>query len=358
MSDQRLAPNAPHPTNKNRILVTGGAGFIGSNFILHIMKKYPDYEIVNLDNLTYAGNLENLKSVENNPKYSFIHGDICDRVTVEKAMSGCDMVAHFAAESHVDRSITGPAIFVETNVVGTQVLLDVAREKGVKRFHHVSTDEVFGALPLENPEIKFDENTPYNPHSPYSAAKAGSDHLVRAYFDTFGLPVTISNCTNNYGPYHFPEKVIPLFITNAMQDKPLPIYGSGKAVRDYLYVTDHCKAIDLILHKGKIGETYCVGGDSEKNGIEVADTILKLLDKPQSLKTYVPDRKGHDMRYAMDHSKITNELGWKPTVTFDEGIQKTIDWYEENEDWWKRIVSGEYLDKNRNTANKQVSSKD
>lgn len=336
-----------------KILVTGGAGFIGSNFILHMIKKYPDYKIVNLDKLTYAGNLENLKSIENNPNYAFIHGDICDRDTVEKAMDGCDMVAHFAAESHVDRSITGPAIFVETNVIGTQVLLDVAKEKKIKRFHHVSTDEVFGTLPLDNLEKKFDENTPYQPHSPYSASKAGSDHIVRAYFDTYELPVTISNCTNNYGPYHFPEKAIPLFITNAMQDKPLPIYGSGKAIRDYLFVTDHCEAIDLIMHKGKVGETYCVGGDSEKNGIEVADTVLKLLEKPLSLKTYVEDRKGHDMRYAMDHSKITKELGWKPSVTFDEGIRITIEWYKMNEDWWKNIVSGEYLDLQRKVANSE-----
>jgi dTDP-glucose 4,6-dehydratase len=316
-----------------------------------MLKKYSDYQIVNLDKLTYAGNLDNLKSVEKNPNYSFMHGDICDRETVEKAMDGCEMVVHFAAESHVDRSITGPAIFVETNVIGTQVLLDVAKEKNIKRFHHVSTDEVFGALPLDDLEVKFDEKTPYNPHSPYSASKAGSDHIVRAYFDTYNLPITISNCTNNYGPFHFPEKVIPLFITNALQDKPLPIYGTGKAIRDYLFVTDHCEAIDLILHKGRIGETYCVGGDSEKNGLEVADTILKLLFKPESLKTYVEDRKGHDMRYAMDHSKITKELGWKPSITFDEGIQITIEWYKMNENWWKRIVSGEYLDSQRKIAN-------
>jgi dTDP-glucose 4,6-dehydratase len=334
-----------------KILVTGGAGFIGSNFILYMMEKYPDYKIVNLDKLTYAGNLENLKSVETNPNYNFIHGDICNRKTVEKAIGGCEMVAHFAAESHVDRSITGPALFVETNIVGTQVLLDVAKEKGIKRFHYVSTDEVFGALPLDKPELKFDENTPYAPHSPYSASKAGSDHLVRAYFDTFGLPITISNCTNNYGPYHFPEKVIPLFITNATQDKPLPIYGSGKAIRDYLYVTDHCRAIDLIMHKGGVGETYCVGGDSEKNGLEIADTILKLLHKPKRLKTYVEDRKGHDMRYAIDHSKITKELDWQPSVTFEDGIKMTIDWYKKNEQWWKNIISGEYLDNQRKSLN-------
>ena len=339
-----------------KILVTGGAGFIGSNFILCMMKKYPDYRIVNFDNLTYAGNLENLASVQDNPNYQFVEGDICNSEVVKKAMEGCDVVVHFAAESHVDRSITGPAIFVKTNVIGTQVLLDAAKELNIKRFHHVSTDEVFGALPLDQPELKFDESTPYSPRSPYSASKAGSDHLVRAYIETYGLPATISNCTNNYGPYHFPEKVIPLFITNAMRDLSLPIYGKGLAVRDYLYVTDHCEAIDLILHKGKIGETYCVGGDSEKNGLEVASTILKALGKPESMKTYVEDRKGHDMRYAMDHSKITRELGWQPTVTFEEGIQKTIDWFKDNESWWSRIISKEYLDTNRAAANQSVAS--
>jgi len=335
-----------------KIFVTGGAGFIGSNFILHMLRSYSDYKIVNFDKLTYAGNLENLKSIENNPNYSFIQGDICDRNDVEKAMKGCHWVVHFAAESHVDRSITGPGVFVQTNVIGTQVLLDVAREQKVKRFHHVSTDEVFGTLSLDDTSIKFNEETPYSPHSPYSASKAGSDHLVRAYFDTYGLPITISNCTNNYGPYHFPEKAIPLFITNAMQDKPVPIYGSGKAIRDYLFVTDHCKAIDLILHKGKIGETYCVGGDSEKNGLEVAGTILNILEKPSSLKTFVADRKGHDMRYAIDHCKLTEELGWKPTVTFEEGIKETVEWYQDNQEWWKRIISGEYLDVQRESLNK------
>ncbi|MFA6963168.1 MAG: dTDP-glucose 4,6-dehydratase [Patescibacteria group bacterium] len=334
-----------------KILVTGGAGFIGSNFILYMMSKYPDYEIVNLDNLTYAGNLETLASVENNPNYTFVHGDICDRETVVKAMAGCDIVVHFAAESHVDRSITGPAIFVKTNVVGTQVLLDVAKDNNIKRFHHVSTDEVFGALDLDKPEERFSESTPYCPHSPYSASKAGSDHLVRAYHDTYGLDVTISNCTNNYGPYQFPEKVIPLFITNALQDKALPIYGKGLAIRDYIYVTDHCAGIDLIVHNGKAGETYCLGGHAEKNGLEVADTILRTVGKPETLKTHVEDRKGHDMRYAIDDTKIRNELGYKPSVTFDEGIQKTIDWYKENKTWWERIISKEYLDTNREQLN-------
>jgi dTDP-glucose 4,6-dehydratase len=319
-----------------KILVTGGAGFIGSNFIIYMMEKYPDYEIVNLDKLTYAGNLENLKSVEKNPKYKFIKGDICDSEIVKRAMKGCDMVVHFAAESHVDRSITGPAVFAQTNVIGTEVLLEVALDLGIKRFHHVSTDEVFGTLPLGNKEEKFNERTPYSPRSPYSASKAGSDHLVRAFIETYNFPATISNCTNNYGPFQFTEKIIPLFIINAFNDKPLPIYGQGKAIRDYLYVTDHCEAIDLIFHKGKIGETYCIGGDSEKNGLEIADTILNLLDKPKTLKTFVEDRRGHDMRYAMDHSKITRELGWKPSVTFEEGIKKTIKWYKENESWWKK----------------------
>ena len=313
-----------------KILVTGGAGFIGSNFIIYMMEKYPDYKIVNLDKLTYAGNLDNLKSIEKNPNYTFIRGDICDKEIVKKAMTGCDMVVHFAAESHVDRSIDGPAVFVQTNVVGTEILLETALELGIKRFHHVSTDEVFGTLPLDNLEEKFNEKTPYSPRSPYSASKAGSDHLVRAFIETYNFPATISNCTNNYGPFQFPEKIIPLFIKNALEDKPLPIYGKGQAVRDYLYVIDHCRAIDLIIHKGKIGETYCIGGDSEKNGLEIAETILELLDKPKNLKTFVEDRKGHDMRYAMDHSKITNELGWKPSVSFKEGIKKTIEWYKTN----------------------------
>jgi dTDP-glucose 4,6-dehydratase len=254
--------------------------------------------------------------------------------------------------THVDRSITGPAAFIQTNIIGTHVLLEAAKEKQVKRFYHVSTDEVFGSLPLDKPEIKFSEDTPYDPRSPYSASKAAADNLVRAYYKTYGLPIVISNCTNNYGPYHFPEKVIPLFITNALQNKPLPIYGKGRAVRDYLYVTDHCRAIDITLHKGEIGETYCVGGDSEKNGVEVADTILDILNKPRSLKTFVSDRKGHDMRYAMDHTKITRELGWQPSVTFEEGIERTIRWYKDNRKWWERIISKDYLDSQRLKLNK------
>lgn len=313
-----------------KILVTGGAGFIGSNFIIYMMEKYGDYKITNLDLLTYAGNLDNLKKVETSPNYTFIKGDICDREIVMRAMEGCDMVVHFAAESHVDNSIKDPAVFVKTNVMGTEILLEVAKELGIKRFHHVSTDEVFGTLSLDNLEEKFNENTPYSPRSPYSASKAGSDHLVRAYIETYNFPATISNCSNNYGPFQFPEKIIPLFILNAINNKNLPIYGEGKAVRDYLYVVDHCSAIDLILHKGKIGETYCIGGDSEKNGLEISDTILGILNKPKELKTFVEDRKGHDMRYAIDHTKITRELGWNPKVTFEEGIKLTVDWYKDN----------------------------
>ncbi len=313
-----------------KILVTGGAGFIGSNFILYMMKKYPDYKIVNLDNLTYAGNLENLKSIAKNKNYKFIKGDICNKKIVKSAMKGCDLVVHFAAESHVDRSIAGPSIFIETNITGTHVLLETALKLKIKRFHHVSTDEVFGTLSLKNLSEKFNEETPYSPRSPYAASKASSDHLVRAYIETYNFPATISNCTNNYGPYQYPEKIVPLFIINALANKSLPIYGKGKAVRDYLYVEDHCKALDLILHKGKIGETYCIGGDSEKNGNQIADTVLKSLKKPKTFKKFVKDRKGHDMRYAMDHSKITRELGWHPSVTFEEGIEKTINWYIKN----------------------------
>ena len=319
-----------------KVLITGGAGFIGSNFIHYIAKKYPEYYIINLDKLTYAGNLENLKSLQKNKNYTFIKGDICDRKIVEQAMKGVDAVVHFAAETHVDRSIIGPAEFIKTNVIGTQVLLDATRELHISRFHHISTDEVFGALELDAKKI-FDEKTPYNPHSPYSASKAGSDHLVRAYFDTYGLPITVSNCSNNYGPYQFPEKIIPLFITNALNNKPLPIYGDGKSVRDYLHVQDHCEAIDLIIHKGKVGETYCVGGGAEKNGIEIADTILNALNKPKSLKKFVPDRLGHDRRYAIDAAKIKRELGWKPQFNFETGIKSTIKWYVENEEWWKKL---------------------
>ncbi len=322
-----------------KILVTGGAGFIGSNFILYMMEKYPTYEVVNLDKLTYAGNLANLKTVEGNPRYVFIQGDICDKEIVRQAMSSCDTVVHFAAESHVDRSIADPNEFVVTNVLGTGILLSVAKDLNIKRFHHVSTDEVFGTLSLENLSEKFNEQTPYSPRSPYAASKAGSDHLVRSYIETYDFPATISNCTNNYGPYQFPEKIIPLFILNALADKSLPIYGSGLAVRDYLYVTDHCIAIDLILHKGTLGETYCIGGDAERNGLQISDSILEIVGKPKTLKIFVEDRKGHDLRYAMDYLKIKKELGWQPSVTFEEGIKKTIEWYRSKEHFWKNNSS-------------------
>ena len=322
-----------------KILVTGGAGFIGANFI-HWVLKNRDWEIINLDKLTYAGNLESLKSIEDDKRYEFAQGDICDTKLVNELMKKVDMVVHFAAESHVDRSILEPGVFVTTNVVGTQVLLQAALENNIKRFHHVSTDEVYGALDLNGG--KFNEKTPYDPHSPYSASKASSDLLVRAYGDTYGLDFTITNCSNNYGPYQFPEKMIPLFVANAREDKALPIYGDGKYIRDWLYVDDHCEAIALVLEKGKAQETYCVGGDSEKSIIQMAETILENLGKPKSLMTHVKDRPGHDRRYAIDFSKIQNELGWKPRVTFEEGIEKTIKWNLDNAAWVQNILSGEY----------------
>lgn len=325
-----------------KILVTGGAGFIGSNFILYWMKQHPEDSIVNLDKLTYAGNLENLTAVEKNPNYSFVHGDICDRSIVEKAMEGIDTVVHFAAESHVDRSITDPSEFVKTNVIGTQVMLDVAREKQVKRFHHVSTDEVFGALSLDETN-KFTETTLYNPRSPYAASKAGSDHLVRAYYVTYGLPITITNCSNNFGPYHFPEKMIPLAITNLLEGKKVPVYGDGLYVRDWLYVEDHCRAIETVLEKGKIGETYCVGGMADDvNNLEVVKKIITLLGKDESSIEFVKDRPGHDRRYAIDWTKINTELGWKPLYDFDTWLEKTVTWYKENTQWWKDIKDGSY----------------
>ena len=325
-----------------KILVTVGAGFIGANFVLYWLKQHPEDFIINVDKLTYAGNLENLKEVQQNPNYSFLKADICNREQMEKAMQGVDTVVHFAAESHVDRSIMNPEEFVVTNVVGTQVLLDAALKANVKRFHHVSTDEVFGALPLNSSE-KFSENTPYNPHSPYSASKAGSDHLVRAYADTYGLPITITNCSNNFGPYQFPEKIIPLAITNVIEGKKIPIYGDGLYVRDWLYVEDHCRAIDLVLQKGKIGETYCVGGLTEDiNNLEVAKKILKILGKDESSIEFVKDRPGHDRRYAINWTKIKTELGWQPQYDFDTWLEKTVAWYKENQWWWKDIKSGTY----------------
>jgi len=325
-----------------KILVTGGAGFIGSNFILYWMKNHPEDKVVNFDKLTYAGNLENLKEVENYPNYSFVHGDICDPAQVLPAIQGVDTVVHFAAESHVDRSISEPAEFVRTNVLGTQVLLDAALKSGVKRFHHVSTDEVFGALEVDSHD-KFNENTPYAPRSPYAASKAGSDHLVRAYYTTYGLPVTITNCSNNFGQFHFPEKLIPLAITNVLEDKKIPIYGDGQQIRDWLHVEDHCRAIDMVLHKGKVGETYLVGGMMDLiPNIEVAKRILKLLGKDESFIEYVTDRPGHDRKYDVDWTKIKNELGWEPQYSFDEWLEKTVEWYKTHESWWKKVKSGDY----------------
>lgn len=322
-----------------KVLVTGGAGFIGSNFVLHILSTYPEYEVVTLDDLTYAGNLENLKAAESNPKHRFVKGSITDVALVDELVAECDIVVHFAAESHVDRSIMDPGAFVVTNVHGTFVLLEAAKKYG-KRFHHVSTDEVFGALGKD--DAPFDESTPYDPRSPYSASKAASDHLVRAYYHTYGLPVTISNCSNNYGPYHFPEKLIPLAITNLLEGKSVPVYGDGLQVRDWLYVGDHCRAIDLIIHRGKVGETYCIGGNAERENIVIVKKLLELLGKDESSIEYVKDRAGHDRRYAINFTKIKTELGWEPTVTLEEGLAQTVAWFKENESWWKNVKSGEY----------------
>ena len=317
-----------------KVLVTGAAGFIGSNFVHFFVAKYPDAKVTVVDALTYAGNKENLQPIAD--KIEFVEANILDEAKMNQLVEGVDLVVHFAAESHVDRSIIDPGPFLRTNVLGTEILARLALKHKVKRFHHVSTDEVFGSLALGDTKI-FNESTPYDPRSPYSASKAASDHIVRAYGETYGLPFTITNCSNNYGPYHFPEKVIPLFITNAIDNQPLPIYGDGKSVRDYLYVEDHVRAIDVILEEGKLGETYCVGGGAEKNGIEIAETILKILGKPATLMQFVKDRAGHDRRYAIDATKIHNELGWSPQVSFEEGIQKTIEWYNKNEAWWRPL---------------------
>ncbi|MBT4651996.1 MAG: dTDP-glucose 4,6-dehydratase [Candidatus Pacebacteria bacterium] len=319
------------------LLVTGGAGFIGSNFILYWLKNHPEDSIINLDYLTYAGNLENLTSVENNANYTFIHGDIGNKQLVNKIMDDVDTVVHFAAESHVDRSIKNPEIFLETNIIGTQVLLEAALTHKIKRFHHISTDEVFGALELNTLE-KFSDDTAYNPHSPYSASKAASDHLVRAYGTTYGLPYTITNCSNNYGEYQFPEKFIPLTIANLMEDKDIPVYGDGLYVRDWLYVQDHCTAIDKVLQNGKLGETYLIGGlTKDISNLEISKMILNLMGKSEDHIKYVTDRPGHDRRYAVDWTKINKELGWSPSVSLEEGIQKTIDWYTSNAQWWKKL---------------------
>lgn len=323
-----------------KLLVTGGAGFIGSNFVIYMLNKYPEYKIVNVDALTYAGNLENLSEVQHNPNYRFVKADIADAQAMEQLFSeGVNVVVNFAAESHVDRSILEPEIFVKTNVLGTQVLLDAAKKHGVTKFVQVSTDEVYGTLGETG---LFSETTPLTPNSPYSASKAGGDLLVRAYHETFGLPVNITRCSNNYGPYQFPEKLIPLMIANALNDKQLPIYGDGLNVRDWLYVEDHCSAIDLVIHKGQNGEVYNVGGNNERTNIHIVRTILEQLGKPESLIKYVDDRLGHDRRYGIDATKITTELGWKPKHTFETGINETINWYLNNRTWWERIQSGAY----------------
>ena len=322
-----------------KLLVTGGCGFIGSNFILYWLKKYPHDTIVNVDKLTYAGNLENLKSVEKNAQYTFAKGDIVDSSFIDVYMKGIDTVVHFAAESHVDRSILDPAPFITTNVLGTGILLKAALKHGVTRFHHISTDEVFGSLPLASDDV-FTLDTPYDPRSPYAASKAGSDHLVRAYHTTYGLPITISNCSNNYGPYHFPEKFIPLAITNVLEGKKVPVYGTGAHVRDWLYVEDHCEAIDMILHKGIAGKTYLVGGmTSHVTNKDLLKIILRLMNKSEEYIEFIKDRPGHDHRYAIDPTS-SNELGWRPTHALESGLKKTIMWYTQNKSWWQSIKSG------------------
>jgi len=323
-----------------KLLVTGGAGFIGSNFVHYMLNRYPNYEIMNLDVLTYAGNLENLTEIEDNSKYTFVKGDIANKELVNSIFeNGVDAVIHLAAESHVDRSILDPDIFLKTNVLGTQVLLEEAKKYGVQKFVHVSTDEVYGTLGESG---LFTEETPLAPNSPYSASKAGSDLLVRAYHATFGLPINITRCSNNYGPYQFPEKLIPLIIANALADKPLPVYGDGLNIRDWLYVEDHCSAIDLVLHRGVNGEVYNIGGNNERTNIHIVQRILRELGKPESLIQYIKDRPGHDRRYGIDATKITSELGWKPVHNFETGINETISWYLDNQTWWKRIQNGEY----------------
>ena len=327
-----------------KIIVTGGAGFIGSNFIFHMLEKHPEDRIICVDKLTYAGNLSTLAPVMDKPSFRFCKTDICDREAIYQLFEEehPDIVVNFAAESHVDRSIENPSIFLETNIIGTSVLMDACRKYGIERYHQVSTDEVYGDLPLDRPDLFFTEETPIHTSSPYSSSKASADLLVLAYHRTYGLPVSISRCSNNYGPYHFPEKLIPLMIINALHDQPLPVYGAGLNVRDWLYVEDHCKAIDLVIHDGRVGEVYNIGGHNEMQNIEIVRLICDRLHKPESLITYVTDRKGHDLRYAIDPTKIHNELGWLPETKFADGIEKTIDWYLKHEDWWQPIVTGEY----------------
>jgi dTDP-glucose 4,6-dehydratase len=324
------------------LLVTGGAGFIGSNFVRYMLNKYPEYKIVNYDLLTYAGNLENLKDIQENPQYVFIKGDIRNYQLVDYIVKShhIDVIVNFAAESHVDRSISDPSVFVKTNVLGTQVLLDVAKANNIQKYVQISTDEVYGSL---GDTGYFTEETPLAPNSPYSASKASADLLVRAYHETYGLNVNITRCSNNYGPYHFPEKLIPLMITNALEGKELPIYGDGQHIRDWLHVKDHCAAIDLVIHKGKPGEVYNIGGHNERTNNEIVHLIVEKLGVSKSLIKYVSDRPGHDRRYAIDPTKIMTELGWKPQYTFDKGIEETIQWYINNPDWWKRVKSGEYM---------------
>lgn len=328
------------------ILVTGGAGFIGANFVYYLLKNHPEDRVICVDSLTYAGNMSTLAGAMEDPGFSFFRADICDRETIDKIFTETrpDIVVNFAAETHVDRSIDDPGIFLKTNILGTQVLMDACIRHGNIRYHQVSTDEVYGDLPLARPDMFFTEETPLHTSSPYSSSKAGADLLVLAYYRTYGLPVTISRCSNNYGPYQFPEKLIPLMIANALADKPLPVYGEGINVRDWLYVEDHCKAVDLIMRNGRIGEVYNVGGHNEMRNIDIVKLICERLGKPESLITFVTDRKGHDMRYAIDPSKIHGELGWLPETKFSDGIAATIDWYLQNRKWWEDIVSGEYKD--------------
>lgn len=329
-----------------KLLVTGGAGFIGSNFIYYLLENKPEYDIVCLDKLTYAGNLKTLDEALKSDRFRFVRGDIADREFVDALFKEekFDKVVNFAAESHVDRSIESPEVFLRTNIMGTASLLDASRKYGVERYHQVSTDEVYGDLPLEAKDLFFTEETPIHTSSPYSASKASADLLTLAYFRTYGMNVTVSRCSNNYGPYHFPEKLIPLMISRALNDESLPVYGNGLNVRDWLYVEDHCKAIEMILDKGRAGEVYNIGGHNERTNIEVVKTILRQLGKPESLITYVKDRAGHDLRYAIDPAKISNELGWTPETDFDSGIKKTVEWYLNNRKWWEDIISGEYAD--------------
>ena len=326
------------------IIVTGGAGFIGSNFVFYELEKHPEDRIVCVDKLTYAGNLSTLAPVMDKPDFRFVKMEICDRERINKLIEEekPDIVVNFAAESHVDRSIENPEIFLQTNIIGTSTLMDACRKYGITRYHQVSTDEVYGDLPLDRPDLFFTEETPIHTSSPYSSSKAGADLLVLAYHRTYGLPVSISRCSNNYGPYHFPEKLIPLMVINALHDKPLPVYGQGLNVRDWLYVEDHCKAIDLVMRKGRVGEVYNIGGHNEMKNIDIVKLICKELGKPESLITYVTDRKGHDMRYAIDPTKIHKELGWLPETMFKDGIKKTIRWYLDNQSWWQPIIDGEY----------------